>query len=134
MATGFDIDPQKCTECERCMAACSLVKLGKIQLRGSRINIVKNWPCLPDINVCRFDGCVGKPCISVCPVEAVYNQNGIVLIDREACTGCGACVDECPYKTIWMDDDGLAYKCDFCGGEPACIPECATEALRREGN
>jgi Fe-S-cluster-containing dehydrogenase component len=134
MAIGFDIDPEKCTECERCMAACTLVKLGKIQPGQARIDIVKSWPGLPDINVCRFDGCEGQPCISVCPVEAIYNLNGIVLINRETCTGCGACVDGCPYHAIWMDNEEPAYKCDFCGGESACVPECVTEALRVKGS
>ncbi|MCK4963387.1 MAG: hypothetical protein KAS19_12910, partial [Anaerolineales bacterium] len=37
-----------CTECERCMAACTLVKLGKIQPGQARIDIVKSWPGLPE--------------------------------------------------------------------------------------
>ena len=134
MAVGFEIDLQKCTECERCVAACSLVKFNKIRLRQARITIHKNWPDLPHINICRFDECDGQPCIPACPVKAISNKDGIVLIDPKTCTGCGACIDECPYQAIRLDDDGLAYKCDFCGGDPACVRECASEALCRKGS
>jgi Fe-S-cluster-containing dehydrogenase component len=53
-----------------------------------------------------------------------------VLIDREACTGCGACLEACPFQAIRLDADERAFKCDFCGGRPVCVPECATFALR----
>ncbi len=133
MAVGFDIDAQKCTECERCMMACSLMKLGYIQLGHSRIIIRRQWPEPPGINICRFDDCEGQPCIEVCPVEAIANRDGLVLIDRDTCTGCEACVDACPHQAIRMDDENLALKCDFCGGEPACVKECVSEALCKRG-
>jgi carbon-monoxide dehydrogenase iron sulfur subunit len=133
VATGFEIKAQKCTECERCMAACSMVKLNRVQLRRARITIGVSWPELPVINVCRFDDCVEQPCINACPVGAISNNEGIVLIDREICTCCRACIEECPYHAIWMDEKGLAYKCDFCGGEPVCVLECVTGAIRIKG-
>ncbi|MBN1838010.1 MAG: 4Fe-4S dicluster domain-containing protein [Spirochaetales bacterium] len=135
MAIGFVIDAEKCTECERCMAACSLVKTGRVALRQSRIRILRRWPATPGFEVCRFDDCAGlsdnpgQPCIDACPAAAIANHNGIVLIDREACTACGACVEACPFGAILQDSDGLAWKCDFCGGTPACVPECVTGAL-----
>ena len=127
---GFAIDPEKCTECERCMAACALVKSGKIRLREARITIERRWPETPLLHVCRFDGCPGQPCIESCPVEAIANRDGWVLIDREACNGCAACVEACSYQAIRLDEEERAFKCDYCGGSPACIPECATFALK----
>ncbi len=138
MPLGFDIDPNLCTECLRCLGACSLVKLGRVQPPMARIAVPRRWPELPDIQVCRFDDCKAQPCIGACPVEAISRSSErIVLIDRETCTGCRACVDACPYQAIWMEketDGGeVAYKCDFCGGSPACVPECVTAALARKG-
>jgi Fe-S-cluster-containing dehydrogenase component len=127
---AFAIDPEKCTECERCMAACALVKTGVVRLADARITIERRWPEVPGIHLCRFQDCEGQPCIAACPVEAISSREGYVLIDREACTGCGACVEECPYQAIRLDGEQRAFKCDFCGGEPACVPECATAALR----
>lgn len=131
---GFLIDAAKCTECERCMAACALTKTGLVRLPDSRLRIQRRWPEEPVIGVCLFDDCAGQPCIAACPVEAIANQEGFVRIDREACTGCGACVEACPHQAIRLDGEERAFKCDFCGGQPACVPECATQALRRAGS
>lgn len=114
------------------MGACSLVKTGRVSLRESRIRILRRWPAVPVFEVCRFDDCPGQPCIEACPVEAIVNRGGIVLIDRETCTACGACVEACPSGAILQDQEGLAWKCDFCGGEPACVPECVTAAIAVE--
>jgi Fe-S-cluster-containing dehydrogenase component len=127
---AFTINPEKCTECERCMAACALGKTGRVELASSRITIQRRWPEVPGIHVCRFDDCPGQPCIPACPVEAIVNRDGYVLVDREACTGCEACLEACPYLAIRMDREERAFKCDFCGGRPACVPECVTLALR----
>jgi Fe-S-cluster-containing hydrogenase component 2 len=121
------------------MAACALAKTGSVRLADARIRIVRSWPEVPGIRVCRFEDCdgragLGQPCIAACPVEAIANRDGYVLIDREACTGCGACVEECPYQAIQLDAGQRAFKCDFCGGEPSCVPECATAALAIGGS
>ncbi len=54
-----------------------------------------------------------------------------LLIDEEACTGCGACVEECPYGALEMKGDVVMVneKCTFCG---ACIDVCPVEALSLE--
>jgi Fe-S-cluster-containing dehydrogenase component len=134
MHLSFDIDENLCTECLRCVAACSLTKLGRVQLPLARIAVKSQWPELPEIGVCRFDDCPEQPCIASCPVEAITRDpKGYVLIDRDTCTGCRACVEACPYTAIWMAEDEYAYKCDFCGGSPACVPECVTGALIQKG-
>ena len=132
MGTAFAFDFEKCTECKRCMSACSIVKTGVVQMQQSRIVIDRRWPELPDIRVCRFDDCEGHPCIAACPVEAITDQAGVVLIDPEICTGCGACVEECPFDAIGMIDD-VAVKCDFCGGRPECVTACVTVAIAVRG-
>jgi phenylglyoxylate dehydrogenase beta subunit len=132
MSVGFTFDFEKCTECRRCMADCSVVKTGRVLLPESMIVVDRKWPELPDIRVCRFDDCAGHPCVAACPVEAITEQDGLVLIDRETCTGCEACVSECPYRAIFMVG-GAARKCDFCGGDPACTRACATVAIANQG-
>ncbi len=132
MATRFAFDFEKCTECRRCMADCSVVKTGMVRMGDSRIEVVRHWPELPEIRVCRFDDCAGHPCIAACPAEAISEAGGIVAIDREACTGCEACVDACPHDAIRMNGD-IAMKCDFCGGDPACVKACVTAAIAGQG-
>lgn len=128
-AVGFVIDVERCTECKRCMIACSLAKSGAVRMRSSRIDIVPNWPEVPEIRVCRFEDCEDHPCIESCPVTAISESDGAVLIDGEACIGCGACEAVCPHRAIRIED-GVALKCDLCGGDPACVAECVTGALR----
>jgi len=130
MGVAFVIEPEKCTECKRCVVACSLHHDGYIQPMLARIGIQKRWPEAPFIHVCRFEDCEEKPCIEVCPADAIYEKDGYILIDSEACIRCGACVPACPYHGIFMNDQtGEAIKCDFCGGDPACVKECVTEAI-----
>ena len=131
---GFTFEPEKCTECQRCMIECSLVKTGHVALASARLRIRISWPKVPELEICRFDDCGDKPCIDACPVDAITILDGIVMIDAEVCTGCEACVDVCPYHAIIVSRDLAAEKCDFCGGDPACVKECATEALTRKGS
>ena len=127
------IEPEKCTECGRCSAACSLVKTGRINPLDARISIIRNWPEVPQVNICRFEDCDDKPCIEACPFDAIKVVDGKVAIIAENCRGCKKCVSVCPYNAIRMDKGNkLAVKCDLCGGNPACVPECVTGALTLE--
>jgi anaerobic carbon-monoxide dehydrogenase iron sulfur subunit len=125
----FAIDFGQCTECRRCMIACSLTKTGGVRMGSSRIDIQSDWPEVPEIRVCRFEDCAGHPCIASCPVSAISESEGSVLIDAETCIGCGSCVAVCPFHAIRIER-GIAFKCDFCGGDPECVKECVTGALR----
>ena len=126
---GLVIDVTRCTECKRCMIACSLTKSGGVRMQSSRIDIQPNWPGEPEIRVCRFEDCDDHPCIESCPAAAISESDGVVLIDAEVCTGCGACVNVCPYQAIRIDG-GIALKCDLCGDDPECVKECVTGAIR----
>jgi carbon-monoxide dehydrogenase iron sulfur subunit len=101
-------------------------------MKSSRIDIHPNWPEMPEIGVCRFQDCAGHPCVAACPVSAISESGGLVLIDADACIGCGACETVCPYGAIKLED-GKALKCDLCSGDPACVKECVTGAIRAKG-
>lgn len=46
-------------------------------------------------------GCLGRgDCRAVCPFGAIRMEEGLPLIDRDACTACGLCVSTCPRKII----------------------------------
>jgi len=132
MKKRFLVDLEKCTECGRCVQACSLEKAGRIQPLEARIAIKRLWPEPPEIEVCRFEECPGQPCIASCPFDAITSVDGKVFINRETCKGCTKCIAACPFHAIRMVA-GLAVKCDLCGGEPACVVECVTGALTFKG-
>ena len=42
--------------------------------------------------------CEKPPCVQVCPVGATYQTaDGVILVDRKWCIGCGYCIMACPY-------------------------------------
>ena len=47
------------------------------------------------------DLCTGcGACIDVCPMEAIFMEDGIAKIDEEKCSNCRVCEDECPVEAI----------------------------------
>ena len=52
----------------------------------------------------------------------------LLIIDTEACIGCGACVAVCPFAALELVDN-VAVVNDNCTACGACIAECPVEAL-----
>ncbi|MBN1400823.1 MAG: 4Fe-4S binding protein, partial [Anaerolineae bacterium] len=52
----------------------------------------------------------------------------LLIIDKEACIGCGACVEVCPFAALDLVN-GVAAVNDNCTACAACIPECPVDAL-----
>jgi Fe-S-cluster-containing dehydrogenase component len=85
--------------------------------------------------------CAQPSCVQVCPVGATYQTlDGVVLVDRTWCIGCGYCIMACPYGVRFFHPVyHTAEKCTFCyhriikGMQPACVDGCAFGA-RKLGN
>jgi len=85
--------------------------------------------------------CERPPCVQVCPVGATYQTaDGVVLVDRRWCIGCGYCIMACPYGARFFHPVyRVAEKCTFCyhritkGLKPACVQACPFGA-RQLGN
>ncbi len=85
--------------------------------------------------------CENPACVQVCPVGATYQtKDGVVLVDRKWCIGCGYCIMACPYGVRFFHPvHKVAEKCTFCyhriskGLETACVTACPFGA-RRIGN
>lgn len=91
-------------------------------------------------------GCLGfGSCVKVCPFDAIHVQDGVAVVDREACKACGKCVAVCPKKLISLipyraktavacvsgDKGPVTMKvCDTgCIGCGICVKNCPSQAV-----
>ncbi len=82
--------------------------------------------------------CEKPSCVQVCPVGATYKTpDGVVLVDRSWCIGCGYCIQNCPYGARFIHPVArVAEKCTFCyhrlnkGMNSACVDACAFGARK----
>lgn len=87
--------------------------------------------------------CDDAPCVTVCPTGASYKreEDGIVLVNAEACIGCKLCSWACAYGAREYDEDaGVMKKCTLCVDRiynenlsedarvPACVSSCPAGA------
>jgi len=128
----FKVSEKRCTGCQLCQMACSLVKEERYSLNRSRIRV---FPSLrekgPKIVVCRQ--CKQCKCIEACQYDAFKRdeETGGVAIDFEGCQACLACIDACPFGAVTLHPKkNLPMVCDLCGGRPVCVPVCPPEAIR----
>ena len=77
--------------------------------------------------------CLNPACVAACPSAALHKrgEDGVVLIDQDACRGWRACVAACPYKKTYFNwQTGKSEKCIYCfprienGEAPACFHTC----------
>jgi Fe-S-cluster-containing dehydrogenase component len=114
----------------------------KIDLGESGLLDIKNEDILKAFFVPKLcNQCESPPCVQVCPVGATYKtEDGVVLVDRSWCIGCGYCIMACPYGVRFFHPvHRVAEKCNFCyhriskGMKTACVAACPFEA-RMIGN
>ena len=85
--------------------------------------------------------CLNPSCVASCPSGAMYKreEDGIVLVDQEACRSWRFCVSGCPYKKVYFNwDTGKAEKCNLCyprieAGLPTVCSETCVGRLRHLG-
>lgn len=137
---GFYFDATKCYKCHACEVACKVwngVEFGPRWRRVVKVGTGK-FPEIKNINVsmaCMH--CGNPPCVKACPVTAISKRvsDGIVLVDRSKCIGCGFCRWACPFSAPQLGTDGKMQKCNFCEDRPegmprACEEVCPTNAIR----
>ncbi|MEJ2708893.1 MAG: 4Fe-4S dicluster domain-containing protein [Anaerolineales bacterium] len=134
---GFVIDVSRCIDCRACLVSCSVennVPMNHTRIWVKDLGVQGEFPNLSHSFVpynCMH--CENPPCVEVCVSGATYKDptNGLVLVDQEACIGCGFCVEACPYDARYLDESrGVVDKCTGCiqrveaGQEPACVATC----------
>lgn len=126
------VDPEKCTGCRLCEAACSLHKEKKCAPEYSRIRVTK-WENQGIYIPVVCQQCETPICEVVCPMHAIKREpsTNAVIIDEKSCVGCRLCAQFCPLGGIGIDAKASRLiKCDLCGGEPVCVEFCQPKALQ----
>ena len=85
--------------------------------------------------------CLNPSCVASCPSGALYKreEDGIVLVDQDACRGWRFCVSGCPYKKVYFNwNTHKAEKCNFCyprieAGLPTICSETCVGRIRYIG-
>ena len=123
------VDAEKCSGCRLCEMVCSFHHEKKFSPKLSRITVIKKdrYGLDSPILCHQCDPC---PAIDACPNDALTKTDlGVIHLNRETCTGCGACVDACVFDAVKLDESLKPLLCDLCGGEPVCVQRCPTDAL-----
>ena len=100
--------PEKCKACRRCEIACIAAHHGltfKEALKKrdelvARVHVVKSGSVKSPIS-CRQ--CENAPCARICPTGALQQDDGIVTMNAQICSGCQLCIMACPYGAISLE-------------------------------
>lgn len=134
---GFYFDADRCVMCHTCELACKGTR--NVELGVNWRKVIEIWEGeFPDVtrtfvSLSCFH-CAAPPCQPVCPTGAISKrqEDGIVVVDTDLCTGCRECYSACPYRVPQFGADGTMQKCDLCLGSetgPACTSPCPADAL-----
>ena len=95
---------------------------------------------MPGNKVYAFCSCC-RCCCHDLQLLRLYNRTDLVarseytaVIDRDACTDCGACVARCPFAARTMENARMRYCPDACYGCGLCVTACPEKvtALKRK--
>lgn len=135
------VDVERCIGCHSCEVACKQefnLPVGPQWIRVIKVGPRKIGKKLKMDFVPIFcKHCEKPPCIKVCPENALRKRpDGIVLVDKEKCTGCQLCIDACPINAPQLNpDEGVVGFCNFCahriddGLEPICKIVCPARCI-----
>lgn len=138
-------DLNRCVGCLACSVGCKVqndVPIGHFWNKVVRMGPVpkEEGGQFPNVEMyflplsCQH--CANPQCVEVCPTGATYKRDdGVIVIDKDACIGCQACVGACPYNVRYLDEDqGVVQKCNLCvdkideGQLPQCVTQCGGRA------
>lgn len=114
-----------CSGCGICRLVCALENFSEVCPSRAMLRIEGRFPAPGDYRIHLCDQC--GQCAEVCPVEAIYLENGVYVIANDECTGCMMCVEECPRGVFFKHKHSeIPAKCTLCG---ACARACPREAI-----
>lgn len=138
---GFYFDMTACVGCKTCQIACKDKNDNPIGVNFRQVHTFEGGhfpkPWIYFLSVA-CNHCENPRCVQNCPTGATTKraEDGLVVIDQDACIGCQYCVWSCPYGARhFIEEKNVVGKCNGCvdltagGGMPACVDACVMRAL-----
>jgi ferredoxin len=105
--------------------ACAIEKFKEVNPSKSLLRIEARFPAPGDYRIHLCDQC--GECADACPEDAIQLQDGVFIVDPDACTGCMICLDVCPRDVMFeQKHSDVPVKCDLCG---ECARTCPRDAI-----
>ena len=116
---------ENCSGCCTCRLACAIENFQEINPSKSLLRIEARLPAPGDYHIHLCDQC--GECADNCPEDAIQLQNGVLMVDPDACTGCMICVEVCPRDVMFeQKHSDVPVKCNLCG---ECARTCPRDAI-----
>jgi Na+-translocating ferredoxin:NAD+ oxidoreductase RNF subunit RnfB len=130
------INPDKCTACGKCVAACPKQVIELAQAKKAVVISCHSRDKGIDVKKKCQVGCIACGiCVRTCPVDAIKLENNLARIDHSKCIVCGLCVKKCPTNAI-HDYIPVRPKALIdpakCAGIDACEKVCPVNAIAGE--
>ena len=130
------INPDKCTACGKCVAACpkQVIELAQAS-KAVVISCHSRDKGVDTKKKCQV-GCIACGiCVKTCPVDAIKLENNLARINHDKCIVCGLCVKKCPTNAI-RDYIPVRPKASIdpakCVGIDVCEKVCPVNAISGE--
>ena len=107
---GLLVDLRRCVGCTSCQVSCKMenaVPMGKFRSRVDFTDVGKYPEAKRHFFPKICNNCSNPPCIEPCPVKgATYKrEDGVVMVNRDLCIGCGKCISACPYGARYAHEN-----------------------------
>jgi len=136
------IDIDRCIRCFACEVACKQENDLPPEPRAASVITIEprtiNGELTADFVFTTCVQCDDPLCRAVCPHGAILKRtDDVVIVDKNACKGCGYCIYACPFGAIQINPGTkTAWKCSLCidrleyGLAPSCVQHCSGGALQ----
>lgn len=131
----------RCSGCQRCEQACTLINDGNSGCELARIKVWRNYQYGEDLDgeegmyrngnytqdFCKQ--CLDAWCMAACPVGAIIPDpnTGARIVQEDVCIGCGTCHEACPWHMPTISKEtNKSTKCVSCG---RCAEQCPNGAI-----
>ena len=116
---------ENCSGCSICRLACAIENFQEVNPSKSLLRIEARFPAPGDYRIHVCDQC--GECADNCPEDAIQLQDGVFLVDQDACTGCMICIAVCPHDVMFEQKlSDVPVKCVLCG---ECARTCPRDAI-----